>query len=314
MQHSRNYSYDDHSANYPTSAGHNSTQHDASYSTSTHTYHRGASYDHSPTSDRYYVPSQSSGHGGTGKCKLSTTHYCLLKKPQALPPDPYYPRAMTPAIASGHRYQSPTYYASPGAVGPSSSSHHAEPAYPPQNAYYAAQYGPAQQRGHHSSQSTQQHFIPTPSELHSYSSYPRQISVTPGPQSPTLPPDPYSSPEYPPAPHHIVPSSLTSGQRPARISTGRPRTGTSSGTSPTSASSPPGERFPCERCGKTFSRAHDRKRHHETQHLQSPVVHRCRYCEKEFSRCVDHLSVIPFPLRFTYSLILSLVPIRSRGI
>lgn len=51
---------------------------------------------------------------------------------------------------------------------------------------------------------------------------------------------------------------------------------------------PPGspelERFPCDRCDKTFSRAHDRKRHYESQHAPHPSLHRCRFCAKEFSR------------------------------
>ncbi|KAJ7162073.1 hypothetical protein C8R46DRAFT_1222212 [Mycena filopes] len=37
-------------------------------------------------------------------------------------------------------------------------------------------------------------------------------------------------------------------------------------------------------CGKDFSRAHDRKRHHETQHAATPVTHKCRHCDKDFSR------------------------------
>lgn len=57
-------------------------------------------------------------------------------------------------------------------------------------------------------------------------------------------------------------------------------------TSPTAISSTSGERFVCEVCGKDFSRAHDRKRHHETQHAATPVTHKCIYCEKDFSRCV----------------------------
>ncbi|KAF8740191.1 hypothetical protein AX14_008372 [Amanita brunnescens Koide BX004] len=102
-------------------------------------------------------------------------------------------------------------------------------------------------------------FIPTPSELTQISRYPG-ASQTPGHTS-ELTNSEYGIPRRQPLPAE------------------RPRTG--SGGSPTTAN---GERFPCEKCGKTFSRSHDRKRHHETQHLPTPVIHRCRYCEKEFSR------------------------------
>ncbi|KAJ3491257.1 hypothetical protein NLI96_g834 [Meripilus lineatus] len=52
---------------------------------------------------------------------------------------------------------------------------------------------------------------------------------------------------------------------------------------------PPGtpggvERFPCEKCTKTFSRAHDRKRHFETHHTSHPPSHPCQFCKKGFSR------------------------------
>lgn len=119
-------------------------------------------------------------------------------------------------------------------------------------------------------QHSQTHFIPTPSEI--YSSYPpRQISVPP--RSPSQ--APYSI-QYPP----LDASLKDAKQHPGRISAGHPQTVASAA----SITSPTGERFLCERCGKTFSRSHDRKRHYETQHLASPVIHRCRYCEKEFSR------------------------------
>ena len=48
--------------------------------------------------------------------------------------------------------------------------------------------------------------------------------------------------------------------------------------------SPEMERFPCDKCDKTFSRAHDRKRHYESQHTAHPYLHKCRFCNKEFSR------------------------------
>ncbi|KAK7692212.1 hypothetical protein QCA50_003836 [Cerrena zonata] len=55
-------------------------------------------------------------------------------------------------------------------------------------------------------------------------------------------------------------------------------------TSPTTSSSPGTERFPCDRCSKSFTRAHDRKRHFETHHSAQPPTHRCPFCHKEFSR------------------------------
>lgn len=126
-------------------------------------------------------------------------------------------------------------------------------------------------------QSAQQtRFIPTPSQIaHAYSTYAPQVQGDLFDSSPI---------EYSSGPH-MVPSN-TIQRRPSRTLTGRPRGGSIVGTtSPTSASSPSGERFPCEKCGKTFSRSHDRKRHYETQHLPSPIIHRCMYCHKEFSRC-----------------------------
>ncbi|KAF8813908.1 hypothetical protein BYT27DRAFT_6362667 [Phlegmacium glaucopus] len=197
-----------------------------------------------------------------------------------------YVRSMTPSLVPTHRYpNSPRdsrYLNSHGVVASSSSLSISQPTYAPQNQYYDAPYIPPEYRTHHPHPR-----IPTPSEIaNSYSNYPHHLTT---PQSPTIPEDPYASPslDYP-APLHLVPSSHAQGvhghHRP-RIVTGRPRTASAAAsTSPTSASSPSGERFPCDKCGKTFSRSHDRKRHHETQHLVSPVIHSCKYCGKEFSR------------------------------
>ncbi|KAI0780234.1 hypothetical protein C8Q74DRAFT_1217504 [Fomes fomentarius] len=51
---------------------------------------------------------------------------------------------------------------------------------------------------------------------------------------------------------------------------------------PASSSSPPQERYFCERCDKSFGRQHDKKRHFESTHLQQS--HACRFCSKTFSR------------------------------
>ena len=61
-------------------------------------------------------------------------------------------------------------------------------------------------------------------------------------------------------------------------------TQTASNKSDISPNSLSGERFSCVKCGATFGRSHDRKRHYETHHLATPPVHRCQYCRKEFSR------------------------------
>ncbi|TFK70645.1 hypothetical protein BDN72DRAFT_530437 [Pluteus cervinus] len=211
---------------------------------------------------------------------------------------------MSPNAAAGHhRYHNtgvdPRYHSSQGTA-VASSSQVSDPGYPAQTGYY--EYSSTHPQAHPPPQPPSPQYIPPTSELarSAYPSYPhpphphtvpptqpsRHVQPLPIPRSPT---EPYTNPDFP-VPHHIVPSSQSApipsqAQKLSRISTSRLRASTSSNSqSPTSASSPPGERFPCEKCGKTFSRSHDRKRHHETQHLPCPVVHRCRYCEKEFSR------------------------------
>ncbi|KAJ6629486.1 hypothetical protein B0H10DRAFT_1366883 [Mycena sp. CBHHK59/15] len=126
---------------------------------------------------------------------------------------------------------------------------------------------PAPYHRHPSNQPPPGQFIPTPSET--YANRP------PRPSS-AMHSNRHSGP-YSTAPHPI-----TSSSRGSHHASSRPRTSMS--TSPTSVSSPPGERFICEVCRKDFSRAHDRKRHHETQHAPTPVMHKCVYCDKDFSR------------------------------
>ena len=48
--------------------------------------------------------------------------------------------------------------------------------------------------------------------------------------------------------------------------------------------SPPPVRFQCDKCGTTFSRLHDRNRHHESTHSDNPPAHKCERCGKAFSR------------------------------
>lgn len=252
------------------------------FPTSAPPYHRGFSQQQG--SGPYYVQGDDDGTG----CRPIYSCLDVLKWPLVAQPNQYY-RSMTPIMSQSHRYTSsggdPRYYESAG--GGSSSSHMS---YPPQSSYHPPQYPPTteHQRSHHSSKHSnpvEAQFIPTPSEIaHAYTNYSsRQISMSP--QSSTNPSDiPFATPQYPSS-RPIISPSRSPSQRLTRISTSRPRTAPTSG-SPTTGASPSGERFPCEKCGKTFSRSHDRKRHHETQHMVSPVIHRCRYCEKEFSRCV----------------------------
>ena len=51
---------------------------------------------------------------------------------------------------------------------------------------------------------------------------------------------------------------------------------------PAAGGAAPQERFFCEKCDKSFGRAHDKKRHYESAHLQTH--HECRFCHKCFSR------------------------------
>ncbi|KAF9482207.1 hypothetical protein BDN70DRAFT_930184 [Pholiota conissans] len=265
----RPFPYDDQNTTYP--SGH-IPNHGTDYPST--------GYAPQDASGHYYVAPAHEINGGTAD---STN-----------PSSPYF-RSMTPSLVSANRYPNPSrpndprYYSSQGSqgYGSSASASSSQPMYSSQQASYPSQYHPgSDQRAlpqlNHRNQ-PQVPFIPTPSEIaHSYSNYPQ------GARSPGVPENPYSSSslDYP-APPHMVPSSHAAmhGHRPSRILTGRPRTPSGANSaSPPSASSPSGERFLCEKCGKTFSRSHDRKRHHETQHTPIPVMHTCHHCQKEFSR------------------------------
>ncbi|KDR75093.1 hypothetical protein GALMADRAFT_69496 [Galerina marginata CBS 339.88] len=265
----RSFTYDDQNSAYPPSQ----IPHQSAEYTTT-------GYQQQPSSDQYYGQPT---HG--------------MENPSG----PYF-RSMTPSLAAAHRYpdssRDPRYY-HPQSFGASSSS--ATP-YTTQNQLYPPQYPPtADQRpvplGH--TPHSRPHFIPTPSEIaSSYSSYNHQM-VTPHSPS-TIPEDGYAPSDYPVSPHMGPSSHGGHGHRPSRITTGRPRTVSTAAASPspTSASSPSGERFPCEKCGKTFSRSHDRKRHHETQHLPTPIFHVCPYCSKEFSRSGPVFQLLHYSLSF----------------
>lgn len=274
----RSLAYDDQGNAYPTGhVSHSSGDYSA-------TGYQEQQQQQQGSSDHYYAaPPHSIGgvHDGAPLLFISAVLILIADSIAANPSSSYF-RSMTPSLVPANRYptssRDPRYY-NPQAFGGSSSSS-SPSAYPAQSSQYPSHYLPPSDHRSGPVGHTPQ-FIPTPSEIaNSYSSYSHQMT---NPQSPTIPEEGFSS-DYP-IPPHMVPSSLGGGHRSSRISSGRPRTvSAATSTSPTSASSASGERFPCEKCGKTFSRSHDRKRHHETQHLATPIYHVCPYCSKEFSR------------------------------
>ncbi|KAK7473225.1 hypothetical protein VKT23_001323 [Stygiomarasmius scandens] len=169
------------------------------------------------------------------------------------------PRHYRPATSHGHRpsrtgsVADPRYYTGPGMVSQSSNSAHQSS---PLTSYYSGSQYSSGDRFNSELASNQ----------YEYSG--QQMS-----QSPSM----YTTPGHHQRQHRHPSTSPILTARPSHAS----RSGHSQ-PSPISPTTP--ERYPCEICGKTFSRSHDRKRHHETQHIPSPVLHRCRYCRKEFSR------------------------------
>ncbi|TBU31602.1 hypothetical protein BD311DRAFT_99064 [Dichomitus squalens] len=107
-----------------------------------------------------------------------------------------------------------------------------------------ASYPPSRHGSHHPSLSHSTHLIPTPAQAaQSYHNYPAHTSPSP-PLSAVMP----------------VVAAIP----------------------PATSSSPPQERYYCDKCDKSFGRAHDKKRHFESTHLQQS--HACRFCTKTFSR------------------------------
>jgi hypothetical protein len=203
----------------------------------------------------HMYPEQSGGHYYTSQISGTSTHGHL---------DPRYGRSSTPLPGGGHRYSrhadDPRYYQPSGML--SSSSSHSENT-SSSTPYFSSHHHPS---SHSPTQNDR--FIPTPSDIAGGYHYGSMTD-----QHPSQSPSTYMTPGHH-SRHHRNPSTspiLT----PTRVSSTR---------SSSHATASPTERYPCEICGKTFSRSHDRKRHHETQHIASPVLHRCRFCRKEFSR------------------------------
>ncbi|KAG1767422.1 hypothetical protein EDD22DRAFT_950061 [Suillus occidentalis] len=111
-------------------------------------------------------------------------------------------------------------------------------------------------------------FIPTPSQT--YQVYSNSVPSNSRSRSSG---EPYY--HMSPNPQHTPQTNPPPAARPSHTSTS---------TSPSSNPALIGDRFPCELCDRSFTRSHDRRRHYETVHAATPVLHRCRYCGKDFSR------------------------------
>lgn len=111
----------------------------------------------------------------------------------------------------------------------------------------------------------------TPSEI--YNNYSPTAQLNSSQRGPGI--DPYY--HMPLSPQHVVslPGGNSSHSGPLSSTQSQP-------------SNPPEERFPCDLCDQTFSRAHDRLKHNAAVHHPALALHRCRDCRKEFSR-VDAL-------------------------
>ncbi|EED82052.1 predicted protein [Postia placenta Mad-698-R] len=162
----------------------------------------------------------------------------------------------------------------------------------PHPSYQSPQYSqmPAEQQNVYSPQAYGQHSPAFPAA----GSRSGQYSGGP-PASPTYGSSSYA-PAHPaqyglvsPAPHPSAPQATRYIPTPAQsmqsyaYGTGRGGASGSNIVLPPPASPSPGiERYQCDRCDRTFSRPHDRKRHYESQHMLTS--HTCQYCRKDFSR------------------------------
>lgn len=146
---------------------------------------------------------------------------------------------------------------------------------------------PSRHHPHLPQQQQQQQFIPTPSQT--YQVFSAAGSASSARSRSTVEPYYHMSPN----PQHVVhapPASTTHGAG-GRTSTAHgpgcshshhahANTHTHTGTIVVAA----GERYPCDLCDRSFTRLHDRRRHYETVHSTSPILHKCRFCRKDFSR------------------------------
>ncbi|KAH7889105.1 hypothetical protein F5I97DRAFT_789770 [Phlebopus sp. FC_14] len=163
----------------------------------------------------------------------------------------------------------PRYFTSPS----SALEHYAAPQSPTSS--YASSPSPVMNPQAPRSPPQTQHFIPTPSQTYQVYS-----SLTPS-QRPRATAEPYYIPSS--TRHHQYGSQSAS---PPHSSS---RTTMTSGSLPShsanhTSSVASGDRYPCDLCDRSFTRLHDRRRHYETVHATSPVMHKCQYCRKDFSR------------------------------
>lgn len=129
---------------------------------------------------------------------------------------------------------------------------------------------------HHPPHHHPQQFIPTPSQAYVYSG-----SAAPSARTRSSV-EPYY--HMSPNPQHVMhasPASTTHGAS-GRSSSAHGHNHPSAQTGSMALAT--GERYPCDLCDRSFTRLHDRRRHYETVHATSPVLHKCRYCRKDFSR------------------------------
>lgn len=235
---------------YPNSYSHSSQQH-----ASAHHPRQSSSSSNSHTSPYPQQPQVPSGY----PLDSSLSNGIIGNHTQ---PPPYPQHGASPAMDTRRSYYAPpppvnqpnTYYP----------PHHHPSAPSPQYALHSHPHIDPQTLHAHSAPPQ---FIPTPSQT--YQVY-----------SNTVPPNQRSRSSVEPY-YHMSPNPQHTAQ--GSSPPAAPRSAHTS-TSPSANPALVGDRFPCELCDRSFTRSHDRRRHYETVHAATPVLHRCRYCGKDFSR------------------------------
>ncbi|KAJ7282758.1 hypothetical protein C8J57DRAFT_1499725 [Mycena rebaudengoi] len=255
-------------------------------------------------SRNYSYPPSSAYSGNNSPPATTNNGYTVPSPSYEQPPNgrPYYPPTSNVRMSptQSNQYYTPIAPAPPSDRYPSSSYRSsglvAPQGYPSSNSPpYSSQYNTASDNRGYPSSSTYSYDPNAPrsggSSRSPSSQYPssaqsaRQFIPTPSETYASRPPRPSSDMHHssrPAGPYSTVPHPIptpSSSSRPPH----NPRSRNSLSTSPT-LNLPPGERYVCDICHKDFSRAHDRKRHFETQHAPKPVTHKCIHCDKDFSR------------------------------